>query len=320
MAGAERGTGAASGFPRPACRRILPPSTPNQPGTHHDQPSIYATRISANRGGRRGRPLRHHFHRPGRARQAARQRARDRRPYRRRRPGQFLRVSALQGLPERGGCRSPTRTGGRPTQTCAAARPMPISAKCWPAPTSTPWSSPRRTTGTCRSPSRRHGRRRTPTWRSRWGSASSKTWPAARSFRSMAASSNTAPSSGVRAIAAWLRAGPQRSDRQDHAAGGHRPQRRPGRIDEGNRRAAESRLRYVGRSRAPGALHGRSLPSAGNLLDLRLLDRLPGRLGRPSAGHPGLGQRRRPGRADDVRRHRRDPRARACTTRSSTGT
>ena len=128
------------------------------------------------------------------------------------------------------------------------------------------------------------------------------------------------PAAEFEPLPAGLRVGPQRPDRQDHAAGGHRPQRRPGRIDQGNRRAAESRLRHVARPRAQGALHGRSLPSAGNLLDLRLLDRLPGRLGRPSAGHPGLGQRRRPGRADDRSKAPARSPPRACTTRSSTGT
>ena len=57
-------------------------------------------------------------------------------------------------------------------EACAAhdarARPTPTSASCWPATTSTPWSSPRPTTGTCRSPSPPPGRRRTPTSRSRW--------------------------------------------------------------------------------------------------------------------------------------------------------
>ena len=43
--------------------------------------------------------------------------------------------------------------------------------------------------------------------------------------------------------------------------------------------SARSRLRHVVRSGAVEALHSRPLPRAGNLLDLRLLDRLSGRLG-----------------------------------------
>ena len=71
---------------------------------------------------------------------------------------------------------------------------------------------------------------------------------------------------------------------------------------------------------AAEALHGRPLPSAGNLLDLRLLDRISCRLGRPPAGHHGLGERLPiwPGRSWS--RGRRWFRRRASTTRSTIGT
>ena len=49
---------------------------------------------------------------------------------------------------------------------------------------------------------------------------------------------------------------------------------------------------------------------AGDVLDLRPFDRLPRRLGRPPAGHPGLGLRRRPGRAVDRRGDRQGARHR----------
>ncbi len=105
----------------------------------------------------------------------------------------------------------------------------------------------------------------------------------------------------------WLRTRPQRADRQGPHDRGDRPQRRRGRIDEGSPRAAQPRLRRVGRPGDHGALHRRSLPSAGNLLDLRLFDRLPGRLGRPPVGHHGLGQRRRSVGPGDGGRHGHDP-------------
>ena len=52
---------------------------------------------------------------------------------------------------------------------------------------------------------------------------------------------------------------------------------------QGNPRAAHARLRHVAGPGAARALHGRSLQEPGALLHPRLLDRLPGRLGSPSA-------------------------------------
>ena len=80
------------------------------------------------------------------------------------------------------------------------------------------------------------------------------------------------------------------------------------------------RLRNLAGPGTGEALHRRSLPSPGHLLDLRPLDRLPGRLGCSPARYPGLGLRRRPRRAVDRRGHRQGSRDRASTTRSTTGT
>ena len=130
----------------------------------------------------------------------------------------------------------------------------------------------------------------------------------------------------VRHLAAQLgplpirpRTGPQRPPREDPHDRGDCAQRRRGRIDASGPRPRQPRLRHVVRTVAGQTVYGRSLPSAGNLLDLRLFDRLPGRLGRPSAGHHGLGQRRRHRRPDDGRGDGRDSRRRAFTTPSTTG-
>jgi len=61
------------------------------------------------------------------------------------------------------------------------------------------------------------------------------------------------------------------------------------RLAEGDRRSKEPRFRRVARTRATEALHGRSLQSARLVLDLRLLNRLSGRLGGPSTGPADLG-------------------------------
>ena len=110
-------------------------------------------------------------------------------------------------------------------------------------------------------------------------------------------SSSTAPSSAASPIAGtdanWFAAA--RSARSTPSKSTHPTAGRA--APPPKRLSRTGSISTCGAARRRPRLHHRPLQAAGNLLGLRLLDRLPGRLGRPSAGHHGLGKRCRPERA-----------------------
>ena len=173
--------------------------------------------------------------------------------------GDLLRVSDCRGA-RAWPWPTPTRTAARPAPACAAARPTPISATCWPARTSTPWS--------IATPDHWHVPIAIAAARAKKDAYVEK--PLGISIEQDLACRKVFQEHGrifqygtQQRSSAHCRLGCElvRSGRigKVHTAGGHRPQRRRGRIDQGDPRAAEPGLRHVAR---PGARRRPSPPIA----------------------------------------------------------
>ena len=139
------------------------------------------------------------------------------------------------------------------------------------------------------------GRRKTPTSRSRWG-MTHRAEP--RLPQGLRGEQTHLPvrhaAAELEALLVRLRTGPQREDRQGAHDRGDRARWQGRRVDRGSARAAGLRLRNVAWPGAAKPLHGRPLHTrTGTYLIYDYSIGYPGRLGRPSAGHHGLGQRRR---------------------------
>ncbi len=297
-----------TGRRRPLCWRKTPSITRPTGGSRHARsknfPSASPARLGRRHRGARGDSL----HRPGQRRHPAAQRACHPGAHRRGQPGTQSPawLLELQGSPKRGRgrCLPQPSPGRRRDDQGQGLRRLPRTARPrryrrrgrgHPRPLARADRQSGRPGGQgrlCGKTPRCVHRGRPPLPQALWGKGPHLP------VRHPAAEHETLP--------LGLRVGPQRADRRVAAHRGDRPQRRQGWLDRGDSRAQRPGLLHVAWPRPSQTLHGQPLQPARHLLDLRLFDRLPGRLGRPPAGYHGLGQRRRsvgPDRAGGERRN-----------------